>query len=256
MAKIRHLRKAPIVEAVVDFRVVLPSDFNPEKLREAREYLKAKYPGFAETKRFTARLELAVGRAPSHQTEDLGLLGVVAKSSDGLTIAQLGVDGFTMNRLKPYTSWKKIGPEALRLWRYYSELTKPEAITRIGLRYINHIAPLPDSGRLEHFVLTPPPGVPRNIPRHVGSFRVRTVVEDPKKGIAATITQVFGPSAEVPGPTTDAPGYALLLDIDAYKIEKLAMGADFRKILEDLHTYKNQIFFGTLTERVVKRFEK
>ena len=254
MARPRHLRKAPIVEAVVDFRVALAPDFSPEDLRAAKERLSRHYPKVSEKKRFSEQVEFVVGKGASHQTQDLGMLGLFLKSEDEKTIAQFRVDGFTLNRLKPYTSWKKLGPEALRLWAVYAALTKPRVITRVALRYINHMA-LPATGLLEDYLLTVP-ALPSGIPRHLTSFRTRTVLENPKTGLTATIAQVFGPNTEAPVPVTEIPGHALLFDIDAYKAGHFTMDTDFKAILEDLHTYKNRIFFGSLTNRFVKTFEK
>ena len=60
MARIRHLEKAPITEALVDFRA----------------------------------------------------------------------DGFTYNRLQPYTSWDAVLPEALGLWELFVQTVVPVSITR------------------------------------------------------------------------------------------------------------------------------
>ncbi len=254
MAKQRHLRNAPIVEAVVDFRVVLPPDFNPERLREAREHLSREYPKMTEIKRFAAKLEFTAGGA-SQSAEDLGIQGVLAKTDDEKTQVQFRVDGFTLNRVKPYTSWKEIGPEALRLWNAYSSLTNPQGVTRVALRYINHMAIPASSDRVEDFILTGP-RIPEGIPKELSGFATRAAFEDAKRGLAANVLQMFGPDTEIPGPTGQPPGYALLLDIDAYKTGDLATGEKgFDAILSDLHSYKNEIFFGSLTDAFAETFE-
>lgn len=61
MARIRHLRNAPIAEAIVDFRVSFPGDFRPVRLREAKERLAQRYPEALERKGLETRLEIAAG---------------------------------------------------------------------------------------------------------------------------------------------------------------------------------------------------
>lgn len=61
MARIRHLRNAPIAEAIVDFRVSFPGDFRPVRLREAKGRLAQRYPEALERKGLETRLEIAAG---------------------------------------------------------------------------------------------------------------------------------------------------------------------------------------------------
>lgn len=58
--------------------------------------------------------------------QDQGFLGLFLKAADELTIAQFRPDGFTVNRLRPYTGWSAILPEVLELWDIYVRVAKPE----------------------------------------------------------------------------------------------------------------------------------
>jgi uncharacterized protein (TIGR04255 family) len=82
------------------------------------------------------------GRGRPPVVQDLGFQGYFWKTSDEKTIVQFRVDGFTFNRLRPYTSWTELFPQALDLWHLYSRVSRPEVITRLAVRYINRI-PLP-----------------------------------------------------------------------------------------------------------------
>jgi uncharacterized protein (TIGR04255 family) len=253
MARERHLRSAPIIEAVVDFRAALPSGFNPETLRSISDRLSGKYPKIAESKRFATKLEWTQ-RGPSQQTEDLGVQGILAKTQDELTWAQFRIDGFTLNRLKPYTSWEEIRPEALRLWEVYVNLTRPIGVARVALRYINRMD-LPAVGHLEDYVVTGPT-LPLGVPSEISYFATRTVLDDLERRISANVVQEFGPNAEPPSAAKGVPGYAMLLDIDAFKTGDFTPGeTNFKDILDDLHAYKNGIFFGSLTDPFVETFE-
>ena len=80
---------------------------------------------------------------------------------------QFRINGFTFNRLKPYTSWGDILPQVKDLWSLYIDIASPESITRIAVRYINNIEiPKPDNIVFSDYLKVPPkiPDNPYNIP--------------------------------------------------------------------------------------------
>jgi len=249
MARIRHLSKAPITEAVVDFRVSHSPDFHPDQLRQARELLAPDYPKIEERKGLEALVALAGGQSPQALTRDLGFQGIWLKTEDEKSVAQFRVDGFTFNRLKPYTSWEHILPEALRLWTIYVELTRPHRLARVALRYINHMR-LPGPGvELDDYIATGP-RLPPSVPQVVASFATRVVLEYPEGRMNANVVQALEPAV-------DAPPHTLLLDIDVYRTEGLQVDDPraLREVLGKLRDYKNSIFFGSVHEKFVEMFE-
>ena len=140
MAAIRHLSRAPISEALIDIRVALEQGFDGARLLAAREQVKDRYPLAVEQRGVVASFNVfpAIGMGP--QVQDMGLRGIHVKTADEKSVAQFRVDGFTFNRLKPYTSWEEILPEARDLWLVYCDIAKPKSVSRLGTRYINHIA--------------------------------------------------------------------------------------------------------------------
>jgi len=245
---IRHLRNAPITEAIVDFRVVQRKEVAPETLREAKDRLAPRYPICIERKGTEALVDFAGGRPSGVRSRDLGLQGVWLKTPDEKSIGQFRVDGFTFNRLKPYTSWDELLPEALKLWRAYVELIGPEAVTRVALRYINHLGLPPALGDLDEY-LTAEPRLPPSIPQVLNSFSSRIVVQDPERELSANVTQALEVGVQSAAPT-------LLLDIDAYRTGEFRTSEEtLLPILSDLRTYTNAIFFGSLTEKLIKGYE-
>lgn len=248
MAKARHLRNAPITEAIVDFRVSASPDSRRDRLREAIDLLKVEYPRTEEPKRYEARLEFSGGRPSEPRTRDLGFQGIWLRTEDQETVAQFRVDGFTFNRLKPYTRWEQILPEAMRLWGIYVELANPPSITRLALRYINHMTfPRPEP-RLEEYIVTCPQ-LPPTVPKILSSFSTRLVLEHPQRRMRASVIQALEVGVKTASPS-------LLFDIDVYRAGDLEINAStIEEIFGDLRTYKNDIFFGSLTERFVEVFE-
>jgi len=150
----KHLRNAPITEAIVDIRVKARSDLDVAIFGEASEMLAARFPTKVEQRVFTTKVQFG-GKSGIQSTEH-DLRGYMFRSKDEFNVVQFRVDGFTFNRLKPYTSWKSVWPQALELWRKYQNMALPVAITRMALRYINHIA-LPSRALRLDDVLTCPP---------------------------------------------------------------------------------------------------
>ena len=57
-------------------------------------------------------------------------------------------------------------------------------------------------------------------------------------------------------PQVEANAIAIIFDIDAYRAGEFALfGPQIEAILEQLRHYKNQIFFSSLTEQLVSRYE-
>lgn len=248
MAHPRHLRNAPITEALIDLRAISPKDFSANAFETLKPRLATSYPVALERRGIEARFELAASKVSASRPTDLGLQGVFFKSADNLTIAQFRTDGFTLNRLKPYTSWQQIFPEAMRLWKMYVEVVRPTSVSRLALRYINHLTLSPPVGDFKQY-LTAPPEVPPDLPQAVSSFLHRVVIHEITTGMAATITQAFEQGLEVGGAT-------IIFDIDAFKSGDFQPdGPDIQDVFGRLHDFKNNIFFSSLTDTLLQRYE-
>jgi uncharacterized protein (TIGR04255 family) len=246
MASQRHLARAPITEAIIDLRAKLPEGFKPESFSALKDKLRETYPRVDEQRGIEGGLQIEKGQI-SQFLKEFGLVGLMFRSEGGENVAQFRVDGFTFSRLKPYTSWESIFPEALSLWRLYAQTASPEFITRLALRYINHLKlPVPVRDLSEY--LTAPPGVPPSLPGELAGFVSRIVVRDVESKTEATVTQLTER-------VVDTKSMILLLDIDVYKTSQLEINeGEIKKEFEDLHQTKNRIFFNSITEETVRLF--
>ena len=180
--------------------------------------------------------------------EDLGLQGFVFHSADKKLLAQFRIDGFTLNRLKPYTRWEQLFPLALELWKLYYSIAEPELVTRLALRYINHIEMSPDIADFDRY-LRAAPVVPAELPQGVSAFLTRVTIHDPENRLAAHVVQTL---------QTDPASQklTLILDIDAFRPgEWIATDPEVESVFMSLRHFKNQIFFNYLTEEALRRFE-
>lgn len=249
MAVERHLANAPITEAVVDFRVKLPKDFSVKQFAVLEKRLHTHYPIMERA--WEHQVELSKLKSQPQftaETRDRLLRGFFFRAEDRLNVAQFRRDGFSFSRLKPYTSWQEVFPEALKLWKVYAEIARPELITRVAVRYINHLKLQLQLKELSHY-LTATPAVPEDAPQTVSGFLTRVVVSDLEQGISVNITQSLEKSIESGSGT-------VILDIDVYKVADLAVDDKrLNSTFEKLHTVKNATFFSSITEATARLYE-
>jgi uncharacterized protein (TIGR04255 family) len=246
----RHLRNAPITEAIIDCQVKARTGFRPEEFLGLKTRLADRFPSVDERRGFQATLEMIEGQGqpPVMQSADLGLQGYFFKTSDGKTIAQFRVDGFTFNRLRPYTSWEELFPQAMELWGLYSSTAKPDVITRLAVRYINRIV-LPPGAVTFETCLRAAPVIPPELPQYMSGFLTRVTIHDLETKVAANVVQALEASA--PGSQL-----AVLLDIDAYKEGEFSTDDPrIEQTFGQLRAFKNRIFFNSLTEDTLRRLE-
>lgn len=246
MAKVRNLKNAPIMEAIIDFRVQLSAGTTVSQLKDLHSRIKTEYPNVVEHRRWKGTFNIKQGNIQPPQTEDLGVSGYIFKSVDSKQIVQFRLDGFTFSRLKPYSEWDTVKAEANKLWDIYSS-AGVEKVTRVATRYINLVdIPLPVP-QLEDY-LTGLPSAP-TLSLGLSSFLNRIQVREATQEFDAIITQVLQP------PSNPAV-VSILLDIDAYK--QASFDSPFDKAwetLENLRAFKNELFFNLITEKAVKLYE-
>lgn len=154
MTEYQILRKAPITEALIDIRVKLTPDLDVRKIDSIYESIKNEYPLKQEQKISQVHVEQKPGEDIVKSL--IKISGYRYISSDEKRIVQVRLDGFTFSRLHPYTTWEDLRSEAYRLWLLYKEITSPELIIRVALRYINNLnIPMPIKD-FSDFLTAPP----------------------------------------------------------------------------------------------------
>jgi uncharacterized protein (TIGR04255 family) len=136
-AHIQHLRNAPIVEAVIDLQVAFDNPPSPDSLRLLHAEVKDQYPLLDEQKQAQIQVGPFGFTTPPVQQIDATVRGYLFLPHDRLEIIQFRRDGFTFNRLRPYTSFDDVFEKTTRAWRIYREHFPDGRLTRIGMRYIN-----------------------------------------------------------------------------------------------------------------------
>ncbi len=239
------LKKAPITEALIDIRVKLPSDFDVKNISSIYESIKNQYPETQERKISKVKLEPKAEEILKSSRPEID--GYRYFSSDKKQIVQARLDGFTFSRLHPYIKWEELRDEAHRLWQLYKNITYPESITRVAVRYINNLnIPMPIRDFSDY--LTAPPTVPEGLPQVVSSFLTRVVIHESSVGANAIITQALEQIV-----TDVAP---IILDIDVFKLEPKGIEQkDAWEIIEKLRHFKNKVFFSSITDNLKEMYK-
>ncbi len=248
MVQQRHLNNAPITEALIDIRAKLPDSFQIEEFIPLKKKLSRNYPTLNKQLLFKGHHEIKNGKYIDPHIEDLGIQGFLFKTNDKKQVVQFRNDGFTFNRLKPYSEWVDIRKEAQELWPLYMKIAKPEALTRLAVRYINKInIPLPFNDFSEYLISAP--NIPEKLPQAVVGFLNRVTIYDSTQDITANITHSFENVHQ-------SNSITIILDIDVYKQGDFPIdNKEMWYIFEKLRDMKNRIFFSSITEKAARLFE-
>lgn len=131
------LRNPPIVEAVIDINCDLPPNFDLGAVQEqAHEALRSQYPEVRKGYRHEARVEIATER-PANLSMLPSLQSLQFRQADGCQVVQFRTQGYSFNRLAPYTRLTDYLPEIQRTWIIMADTCHPVFIRNLRLRYIN-----------------------------------------------------------------------------------------------------------------------
>lgn len=247
------LDNAPIIEAVLDIDCDLPPNLNRAQLKEAaKDALSADYPRVQEQHFQQHVVEFAAG-VPKPPTVTHGIAGLQFFAADGLQLVQFRPNGYSFNRLAPYTSLDDYLPEIERTWRIFVELTRPEQVRKVGLRMINRL-PLPlRDGSLDFAEwLEQPPRPPEPEGSDIGilGFLDQQLAVDRGTGQQFNVIK-----------TSQAPENGCLpviLDIDAFHAssQPVPEWAELRERIESLRSLKNRVFRASLTPQCLLLFSR
>jgi uncharacterized protein (TIGR04255 family) len=243
------LQVAPIVEAVVDIDCDLPPGVDIETLDAAgRAAFVDHYP--KAQRRLISEHELLMqpGQPPAVKSRE-GLQALQYFAEDGKQLVQVRPNGFSFNRLAPYTTLDDYLPEIERTWRVFLTLVRPVVCRTVRMRYINRIELPMINGRvdLDKYLKLAPRLADDQRLALAGFFDQQTVVE-PTTGNQATIVFATQPPASSRLP--------VIFDITAFKLGDVEPG-DWAAIsgrIAELRDLKNLIFRNSLTPECLNLF--
>lgn len=204
---------------------------------ESLDWVVENYP--VRKDRFTDSWELPIGTGGAEPT--LNSHRLIARQffqPDERQLFQVREDGFSFNRLAPYSSFDDYIPEIRSLWEGFSSKLSPLSVRQIRLRNINRIC-LPGTTQHEfnkYFV-----AAPQN-PYQVQGFLLRQDMIHPS---GVRVISVLSPQIAGIG------GVEVLLDIHVLTDISCSPG-DWDQILDALsrlRAVKNELFLSSLTSK-------
>lgn len=193
---------------------------------------------------FSAKINFGPKKADIQKEGD-EIDAIIFRSEEGGEVLQFSKEGFTLNKLKPYTNWDDVISKAKKAWEYYIQVSKPIAITRIATRYINHIL-IPISSNIEDY-LENTPKLPADGPQLLDGALSRIRLIEPDLDAFVNLTQTI----ESKGKEA-----AIILDIDAFKKQQYEIESDsYWEDFEELRKLKNRIFFSSLKSKTINKYK-
>lgn len=242
--KIENLSRAPIQEAIIDFRVGFGYQLKKLDFENLSEELKATYAKQDELHRHSAQMNFEGSTHTVSQSTVFG--GMKYQSNDDKFIIQAQIDGLTISRLHPYCGWETLLGETRRVWDVFSKSLKPASLERVACRYINKFE-VPAGGFDFRDYLVSAPEVPRELPQGVSRYFLQQEIPSSENGAIVLLTQTL--ETALPGVVT------FILDIDAFKQSLFDVNSPIVwEELEKLRQLKNRFFFESITDRAKELF--
>jgi uncharacterized protein (TIGR04255 family) len=239
----RRLENAPIVEALLDLRVRPTDAPHPDLLEGLRAALGDDFPISKPRHRVTQEVDPEAEDLPPATREiDAWLF----HAADKRRVLTAGRQGMTLSILPTYKNWEELRDATRDLWEKYLAVAQPNAVTRIGARFINRIEiPLPIPDLKDWFATYLEVG--SSLPQNLTDYFFRLVL--PLERGVGIITQLLqSPTSENRLP--------FILDVDAFiEAEYEPGGGRLWDAIEELRAAKNKLFFGSITERTAELFK-
>lgn len=242
----RKLSKAPVIEALLDIRVVPREGLTFGDLKPLESLVATDYPDREEKRAATFTFALKDAKAQANAEMSGEPVGTMHTDQEKRNRVQFDLSGFTQNVLAPYVDFETLVAKARPNWEAYVRTSQPRSIARMAVRYINQVR-LPVQEPIESNLLTFPI-LPPAVPQLVSDFAFRITVHDSSRDAKAIITQA---SKGV----VDAQGLQVILDIDAIMENQLAVDdSNLWARFDALRALKNDVFFSILSPQLLEKY--
>jgi uncharacterized protein (TIGR04255 family) len=247
------LKNAPIVEAVVDIECDMPPSLDISTLETAaRDAYRPQYPKFRKIyqQRHVIQAAAKPNEPPQSSIEPHAVRGFQFVKDDEKQLLQVRAEGFSFNRLAPYSTLDDYLPDIQNSWVLFTKLSSPVQVRAVRLRYINRIAlPLSDGKvDLDHYLKLGPISPCDGKLRLIG-FVNQYVAKEPESGDQVNIILAAQPVENNMLP--------VIFDITTSSQISLDP-SNWPAILSEIQSLrhlKNEVFRNTITEPCLNLFQ-
>jgi uncharacterized protein (TIGR04255 family) len=241
----KKLSHPPIVEAIIDIDCDMPPEFEVgAQIERAQGLFSGDYPQFKKRYLHSQEFEGKIGESPKLKSSNVNVQSLLFQKKEEDQLIQVRKNGFSFNRLTPYTSLDEYLPEIERTWTLFVDQFSPRLVRRIGLRYINRILLPLESGGLElDDYLKVGPKLPKDSSLQFAEFMHQQKLVEQGTGNAANVVLSTQP--------TENEKLPLIFDIGTTKDVSFEPSgwAEVKTTIESLRELKNHIFFDSLMEK-------
>jgi len=249
LVAVEQFKNPPIQEALLDVQVTLPANVTLETLKKFHDGLESRFPEKQERISWQQGFQISGAGDTNAISSSRSVDGYLFVSKAEGKIGQARRDGFTFNKLRPYSNWETFSAEARELWERYVTLAHPAAVHRVSVRYLNRIGlPMPLQDLRDYCLLLP--DLPPALPQSISDFFLRFALPVPDAPSASIISLTFEPP--LPGATV----LNLIFDNEAAYVFG-SLNVDTELIwskLAALRDLKNKVFDASLTEKAKELF--
>jgi uncharacterized protein (TIGR04255 family) len=162
------LQRQPLVEALCEFQFSQSSGNELTLPGLFYAAVKDNFPIQESVNEFIFQVE--VGDLKGHPEIMQSPQRLQLKRADGSAMLQIGRNRLIVNHLQPYVSWEDFRQIIFKAFKKYAEICESFELSKIGLRYINHILPGNETFKIEEF-LTIIPFFPQSIDKTMVGFQ-------------------------------------------------------------------------------------
>jgi uncharacterized protein (TIGR04255 family) len=243
---VRHLSRAPITEALINFQADASAHWDPSRIRKELSEAWPEHAVIEDQREFLFKIQPANLVHP--EVEGAPVDRFVFRSKVVPTAHQVRREGYIFSQLKPYETWESLISKAKQGWEIYRAVAKPQELHSVAIRFLN-LLEFPLEGFRPEAFFTTPPTVPPNLNWRIHGFQHITVFEVPDSPciVHTRLSRSFAAGK--------AGNISVGLDIEVVLKESLATaGRQVDDVLDEMHRLKNCCFFHLLTEQALERY--
>ena len=237
-------KRAPIVEAVIDFHTAFVTPPDLPALEAFARGLRDRFPLIQNINSFELSVAADGNGGPVKSNATTEPLGFRLSTEKNDRILQVRKHGLAYSHLPPYTDWDQFLGELRPLWEGYAKVLQVTSITRVAVRYINRLQ-VRDGEDIDHYINIAP-RVPQEVSKQIVGYFAQMVLPAAELGPEY---RVIVNSGVEPNARPNTAG--LLLDIDVFCERAMSVeSGDAWRILDLLRGHKNKIFEASITDKV------